>query len=48
MMGMRMPEICYAVFKRQTIKLRVLCIWLIDLSEYMKRHRLTNLTFRRI
>ena len=33
MMGMRMPEICWAVFKLQAIKLRDWCIWLVDLFE---------------
>jgi hypothetical protein len=31
MMGMRMPETCWAVFKRRTINLRDWCIWLVDL-----------------
>jgi hypothetical protein len=35
MVGMRMPETCWAVFKRQAIKLRDLCIWLVDLFEYL-------------
>jgi len=30
MMGMRMPETCGAVFKRQVINLRNCCIWLVD------------------
>jgi len=29
-MGMRMPETCWAVFKRQVINLRSCCIWLVD------------------
>ena len=29
-MGMRMPETCWAVFKRQAINLRNYCIWLVD------------------
>jgi len=33
-MGMRMSETCWAVFKRQAIKLRDWCIWLVDLFEY--------------
>jgi hypothetical protein len=33
MMGMRMPETCWAVFKWQAIKLRDWCIWLVDLFE---------------
>jgi hypothetical protein len=31
MMGMRMPGTCWAVFKRQTIKMKDWCIWLVDL-----------------
>jgi len=42
MMGMRMPETCWAVFKRQAIILRVWCIWLVDLFECMMMHGLTN------
>jgi hypothetical protein len=34
MMGMRMSKACCAVFKRQAINLRDLCIWLVDLFEY--------------
>jgi hypothetical protein len=30
MMGMRMTETCWAVFKRQEINLRNCCIWLVD------------------
>jgi hypothetical protein len=34
MMGMKMPETCCAVFKRQVIKnLRNCCIWLVDSFE---------------
>ena len=33
MMGMRMPETCWAVFKRQVINLRHCCIWLVDSFE---------------
>jgi hypothetical protein len=33
MMGMRMPETCRAVFKRQAINLRDWCIWLVDLFD---------------
>jgi len=47
MMGMRIPEICWAVFKRQAIKLRYWCIWLVDLFEYMMIHRLTNTKFKK-
>ena len=32
-MGMRMPETCRAVFKRQAINLRNCCIWLVDSFE---------------
>ena len=42
MMGMRMAETCWTVFKRQAIKLRDWCIWLVDLFEYMMMHGLTN------
>jgi hypothetical protein len=33
MMGMRVPETCWAVFKRQVINLRICCIWLVDSVE---------------
>jgi hypothetical protein len=33
MMGMRMPETCWAVFKRQATNLRNCCIWLVDSFE---------------
>jgi hypothetical protein len=42
-MGMRMPETCWTLFKRQAIKLRDWCIWLVDLFQYMMMHGLTNL-----
>jgi hypothetical protein len=42
MLGMRMPETCWAVFKRQAIKLRDWCSWLVDLFEYVMMHGLTN------
>jgi hypothetical protein len=42
MMGTRIPGTCWAVFKRQAIKLRDWCIWLVDLFEYMMMHGLTN------
>jgi hypothetical protein len=42
MMGMRMPETCRAVFKRQAIKLRDWCIWLVYLFQYMMKHGLSN------
>jgi len=48
MMGMRMPETCWAVFKRQAINLRDCCIWLVDLFEYMMMHGLTNPEFKNI
>ena len=35
MMGMRMPETCWAVFKRQALNLRDWCICLVDLFEYV-------------
>ena len=33
MMGMRMPETCWAVSKRQVINLKSCCIWLVDSVE---------------
>jgi len=33
MMGVRTPETCWAVHKRQEINLRNFCIWLVDLFE---------------
>jgi hypothetical protein len=33
MMGVRMPEKCWAVSKRQVMKLRSCCIWLVDSFE---------------
>jgi hypothetical protein len=33
MMGMMMPETCWAVFKRQAINMKYWCIWLVDLFE---------------
>jgi hypothetical protein len=33
-MGMRMPETCWAVSKRQAINLRNCCIWLVDSLEW--------------
>ena len=32
-MGVRMPETCWAVCKRQVMNLRNCCIWLVDLFE---------------
>ena len=46
MMGMRIPETCWAVFKRQAINLRDWCIWLVDLFEYLMMHGLTNPKFK--
>ena len=45
-MGMRMPKTCWAVFKRQEIKLRDWCIWLVDSFEYIMMHELTNPKFK--
>ena len=42
MMGMRMPETCWAVFKRQVINLRSCCISLVDSVESMMMHGLAN------
>jgi hypothetical protein len=33
MMGVRTPETCWAVHKRQVINLRNCCIWLADLFQ---------------
>jgi hypothetical protein len=33
-MGMRMPETCWAGFKRQAINLRNCCFWLVDSFEF--------------
>jgi len=33
MMGVRTPETCWAVHKRQVINLKNCCIWLVDLFE---------------
>ena len=46
MMGMMMPETCWAVFKRQAINLRDWCMWLVDLFECMMTHGLTNPKFK--
>jgi hypothetical protein len=46
MIGKRIPETCWAVFKRRAINLRNCCIWLVDLFECMMMHRLTNPKFR--
>jgi hypothetical protein len=45
MMGMRMPETCWAVFKWQVINLRSCCIWLVDSVESMKMQGLANPKF---
>ena len=42
MMGMRMPETCWAVFKWQVINLRICCIWLVDSVKSMMTHGLAN------
>jgi hypothetical protein len=42
MMGMRMPETCWAVFKRQVINLRSCCILLVDSVESMRMHGFAN------
>jgi len=41
-MGMRMPETCWTVFKRQVINLRSCCILLVDSVESMLMHGLAN------
>ena len=41
-MGMRMPETCWAVFKRQVINLRSCCILLVDSVESMMIHGFTH------
>ena len=45
MTGMRMPETCWAVSKRQVINPRNYCIWLVDSFECMMMHRLANPNF---
>jgi len=42
MMGMRMPETCLAVFKRQVINLRSCCVLLVNSVECMMMHGLAN------
>jgi len=44
-MGMRMPETCWAVFKQRAINLRDWCIWFVDLFECMLMHGLANPKF---
>jgi hypothetical protein len=39
MMGMRMPETCWTVFKWQVINLRNCCIRFVDLFESYKNHK---------
>jgi hypothetical protein len=36
MMGVRTPETCRAVHKRQVINLRDYCIWLVNLFELQR------------
>jgi hypothetical protein len=48
MMGMRMPETCWAVFKWQVINLRVCCIWLVDSVESMMMHGLVKPKIRTV
>jgi hypothetical protein len=45
MMGMRMPETCWAVFKRQVINLWSCCILLVDSVESMMMHGFANPRF---
>jgi hypothetical protein len=45
MMDIRMPETCWAVFKRQIINLRNCCIWLVDSFECMMMHGPANPKF---
>ena len=45
MMGMRMPETCWAIFKRQVINLRSCCILLVDSVGNMMMHGLANPKF---
>jgi len=45
MMGMRLPETCWALFKRQVINLRSCCLWLVDSVESMMMHGLANPKF---
>jgi len=46
MMGVRMPETCWAVFKWKVINLRNCCIWLVDSFECMMMHGLANTKFK--
>jgi hypothetical protein len=45
MMGKRMPETCWAVFKRQALNLRDLCIWLVDSFECLMKNGLAKPIF---
>jgi hypothetical protein len=45
MMGIKMPETCWAVLKRQVINLRNCCVWLVESFEYMIMHGLANPKF---
>jgi hypothetical protein len=45
MMGMRKPETCWAVFKRQAINLNNCCIWSVDSVECMMMHEITSPKF---
>jgi hypothetical protein len=45
MMGMRMPETCWAVFKWQVMNLRICCICLVDSVESMMMYGLANPKF---
>jgi len=47
MMGMRMPETCWAVFKRQVINFRSCCIWLVNSIESMMMHGLAKPKFEK-
>jgi hypothetical protein len=48
MMGIKMPETCWAVFKRRAINLSDWCIWMVDLFECMMMHGLTKPKFKNI
>jgi hypothetical protein len=48
MLGMRMPETCWAVFKQQVINLSSCCIWLVDSVGSMMIHGLANHKFEKI
>jgi hypothetical protein len=41
-MGMRMPETCWAILKRQVTNLRNCCMWLVVSFECMMMHGLAN------